>query len=171
MWIRTINHFQKKGYGTIVAAATTEYCLSLGSQMRWTTDDYNIGSIKIAEKIGHSLKKKSKVYFLYSDNFINCLENFTRHKYVTKNYMNAISFLNKMFNLRDQTNNKYLWCTNNKYSNAGYNSFSYLLYYYELSQLYELKRDPANAIKYIDKAIYLGRNDPEQLEHVINKNR
>ncbi|MFX0064828.1 MAG: GNAT family N-acetyltransferase [Candidatus Hermodarchaeota archaeon] len=50
--IQTVEKYQRRGFGTLTTAAFVEYCLSKNISMGWHTNQDNIGSIKLAEKIG-----------------------------------------------------------------------------------------------------------------------
>lgn len=61
--IRTYGEENKrKGFGTLVARAFIDYCISNKIIPHWSTDEYNIGSKAIAEKCGFELYKKFKTY-------------------------------------------------------------------------------------------------------------
>lgn len=50
--IQTVEEYRKRGFGTLTTAAFVEYCLSKNISMGWHSNQDNIGSIKLAEKIG-----------------------------------------------------------------------------------------------------------------------
>ena len=54
--IATRGEYQRKGFGTIVGSATSEYCISKYKTVGWHCAKKNIGSIKTAEKIGFKRK-------------------------------------------------------------------------------------------------------------------
>ncbi len=57
--VKTENDYKKRGLGSIVAAAAVCSCISKGiNKIGWHCVDTNIGSIKIAEKVGFKLIKK-----------------------------------------------------------------------------------------------------------------
>ena len=57
--VTTESDYRKRGLGAIVAAATVSACISKGiKEVGWHCVDTNIGSIKIAEKVGFKLYNK-----------------------------------------------------------------------------------------------------------------
>ncbi len=65
--IRTGPEYQRQGLATLTAAATVDYGLHHGfDQIGWHTSEDNIGSIKVAEKVGF---ERSKDYIWYLFNF------------------------------------------------------------------------------------------------------
>jgi RimJ/RimL family protein N-acetyltransferase len=160
--IETVPEYQKKGFGSIVAAATSELCLSKGGIMNWETHSYNIASQKLAEKIGHKLVIKTKTLFSYFDRFISCEENFLLHKNVTKDYDRALKLLKEMYSLRIDDPD-FLWKGDERY---GFQNYSYCKHYYNLAQVYELSGKPETAIENLNKANECGKNHPVQLEHL-----
>lgn len=62
--VHTDDNYRRKGLGAIVVAAMVDYCLSNGiEEINWSCVDTNIGSIRIAEKVGFS---KVQDYFSYT---------------------------------------------------------------------------------------------------------
>jgi RimJ/RimL family protein N-acetyltransferase len=57
--IHTHENYRRQGLATITAAATVNYALSNGFQyVGWHCDEYNLPSIKTAEKVGFKLERK-----------------------------------------------------------------------------------------------------------------
>ena len=52
MGINTDEKYRKRGFATIVTAASAEYCKSKNIDLRWFCNSQNIGSWKTAEKVG-----------------------------------------------------------------------------------------------------------------------
>ena len=51
--IQTKHEFRRQGLATLTAAATVDFCLQSGiQQVGWHTSEDNIGSIRVAEKVG-----------------------------------------------------------------------------------------------------------------------
>ncbi|NOR46037.1 MAG: GNAT family N-acetyltransferase [Candidatus Delongbacteria bacterium] len=71
MGIYTQENYRQKGYGAIIAAATSEYCINNGSSMNWDCFSGNVASCKLAEKIGHELYIEIKTYPIHYDKYIN----------------------------------------------------------------------------------------------------
>ncbi len=62
--IRTHEHYRRRGLATLTAAAAVDYALSSGfSQVGWHCDEYNLGSIGVAEKVGFNLERKYVQYY------------------------------------------------------------------------------------------------------------
>jgi len=160
--IETVPEYQKKGFGSIVAAATSELCLSKGGIMNWETHSYNKASQKLAEKIGHKHIMSTKTLFSYFDRFISCEENFLLHKNVNKDYDKALRLLEEMYSLRIDDPD-FLWKGDERY---GLQKYSYCKHYYNLAQVYELSGKPETAIENLNKAIECGKSHPVQLEHL-----
>lgn len=60
------SNYRNRGFGTIVAAATADYCLSNGiTEIDWLCVDTNVGSIAIAEKLGFARKSDYYSYASY----------------------------------------------------------------------------------------------------------
>ena len=51
--IGTIGKYRRRGFASIVGAATVEYCLSKYKSIKWVCTSTNVGSYKTAEKIGY----------------------------------------------------------------------------------------------------------------------
>lgn len=72
--IATDEEYRRQGFAAITAAATVEYCLSNNfTEIGWHTGTANIGSVKMAEKVGFVKRKDEKSYFSWFhkiDNFI-----------------------------------------------------------------------------------------------------
>jgi len=61
--VTTDGNYKKMGLGAIVAAATVSSCISKGiKEIGWHCVDTNIGSIKIAEKVGFKLINKRDTF-------------------------------------------------------------------------------------------------------------
>lgn len=163
--IFTVEEFRKKGYASLVAAASSEYCLAKGSKMKWTHSHYNKASENLAIKLGHKHTVTSKVYYTYFDRFISCEEHLLSKIYSEKKFEEALELLEKMYKVRID-NDKYLWIGEKKF---GGNKYSYCKYFWTLHNIYLLDEDNEKALENLNKAIELGKNDPEQLEYVINK--
>jgi len=62
--IHTHPDYRRRGLATLTAAATVDYCLSSGfTAVGWHCDEYNLGSIGVAEKVGFELERKYIQYF------------------------------------------------------------------------------------------------------------
>jgi|GEM_PF-2153661 len=160
--IETVPEYQRKGFGSIVAAATSELCLSKGGMMNWETYDYNKSSQKLAEKIGHRHILSTKALFSYFDRFISCEENFLLHKNVNKDYDKAFKLLEEMYSLKIDCPD-FLWKGDERY---GFQKYSYCKHYYNIAQVYELSGKIDKAIESFNKAAELGKSHPVQLEHL-----
>ncbi|MFX0091894.1 MAG: GNAT family N-acetyltransferase [Candidatus Hodarchaeota archaeon] len=52
IWVQTIEEYQQKGFGTLTTAAFVDYCVSNNIKMGWHSNKENIGSTKLAERVG-----------------------------------------------------------------------------------------------------------------------
>jgi len=62
--IHTHENYRRQGLATLTAAATVDYSLSSGFQyVGWHCDEYNLPSIKTAEKVGFKLERRYIQYY------------------------------------------------------------------------------------------------------------
>ncbi len=52
LWIQTVEKYQKQGYATLTAAAFVDFCLDNNIRMGWHSNQNNIASIRLAQKVG-----------------------------------------------------------------------------------------------------------------------
>ena len=65
--VYTNPNYRNKGYGVSNVVAMSEYLLSLGKKVAYTSDFYNKASQKLAEKSGFEMIAKTYYYICYKD--------------------------------------------------------------------------------------------------------
>jgi RimJ/RimL family protein N-acetyltransferase len=95
--IHTREDCRKQGLATLTAAATVDYSLSSGFRyVGWHCDEYNLGSIRVAEKVGFKLERKYIQYYACS-NAAHHLEEIAQAHFRAKRYKEAIKSYEKFF--------------------------------------------------------------------------
>lgn len=95
--IHTHEDHRRKGLATITAAATVDYALSSGFQyVGWHCDEYNLGSIGVAEKVGFKLERKYIQYYACA-NKAHHLEETAQAHFRAKRYKEAIESYEEFF--------------------------------------------------------------------------
>jgi hypothetical protein len=67
--IETVEKYRNKGYSILVAAKMIEFCLNYGFEPVWACRDKNIGSFKLAERVGFSPSSYHRYYCIGSNYF------------------------------------------------------------------------------------------------------
>jgi RimJ/RimL family protein N-acetyltransferase len=95
--IHTHEDYRRQGLATLTAAAAVDYSLSSGLRyVGWHCDEYNMGSIGVAEKVGFKLERKYIQYYACS-NEAHHLEETAQAHFRTKRYKDAIECYEKFF--------------------------------------------------------------------------
>jgi len=95
--IHTHENYRRQGLATLTAAAAVDYSLSSGlNQVGWHCDEYNLGSIGVAEKVGFKLERKYIQYYACS-NEAHHLEETAQAHFRAKRYKEAIECYEKFF--------------------------------------------------------------------------
>jgi RimJ/RimL family protein N-acetyltransferase len=95
--IHTREDYRRQGLATLTAAAAVDYSLSSGfRQVGWHCDEYNLGSIGVAEKVGFKLERKYIQYYACS-NEAHHLEETAQAHFRAKRYKEAIESYEKFF--------------------------------------------------------------------------
>ncbi len=95
--IHTREEFRRQGLATLTAAATVDYALSTGfRQVGWHCDEYNVGSIGVAEAVGFTLERKYLQYYACS-NVAHHLEETAQAHFRAKRYKDAIRSYERFF--------------------------------------------------------------------------
>ena len=95
--IHTREDYRRQGLATLTAAAAVDYSLSSGfRQVGWHCDEYNIGSIGVAEKVGFKLERKYIQYYACS-NEAHHLEETAQAHFRAKRYKGATECYEKFF--------------------------------------------------------------------------
>jgi len=88
--IHTHENYRRQGLATLTAAAAVDYALSSGfTQVGWHCDEYNLGSIGVAEKVGFKLERKYIQYYACANEAHHLGETAQFH-YRAKRYKEAI---------------------------------------------------------------------------------
>lgn len=95
--IHTHEDYRRRGLATLTAAAAVEYSLSNGfRQVGWHCDEYNLGSIGVAEKVGFKLERKYVQYYACA-NEAHHLEETAQAHFRAKRYKEAIESYEEFF--------------------------------------------------------------------------
>ncbi|MDH5447744.1 MAG: GNAT family N-acetyltransferase [Candidatus Bathyarchaeota archaeon] len=95
--IHTREDYRKQGLATLTAAAAVDHSLSSGfRQVGWHCDEYNLGSIGVAEKVGFKLERKYIQYYACA-NEAHHLEETAQAHFRAKRYKEAIESYEKFF--------------------------------------------------------------------------
>ncbi len=95
--IHTHEDYRRQGLAALTAAATVDYALSNGSRyVGWHCDEYNLPSIKTAEKVGFKLERKYIQCFACS-NEAHHLEETAQAHFKAERYREAIESYEKFF--------------------------------------------------------------------------
>jgi len=159
MGIHTLPDYRGKNYGTITAAAASDICFAKGCTMDWECFDYNEGSKKIAEKIGHNLVKEYDLYPLFFNNFQHYHQAYCYFRYYVKDNYKALEYLIEMYKHRNVNDDQFLFI--DKWS-----KYSYCYYFYVLFEMLVFTGNNAEALVNLDKAIEIGKTNPEQLQNL-----
>lgn len=95
--IHTHEHYRRQGLATLTVTAAVDYALSNGfTQVGWHCDEYNVGSIGVAEKAGFKLERKYIQYYACA-NEVHHLEETAQFYFRAKRYREAIESYEKFF--------------------------------------------------------------------------
>ena len=95
--IRTREDYRRQGLATLTAAAAVDYSLSNGFiQVGWHCDEYNLGSIGVAEKVGFKLERKYIQYYACS-NVAHHLGETAQAHFRAKRYREAVKCYERFF--------------------------------------------------------------------------
>jgi RimJ/RimL family protein N-acetyltransferase len=95
--IHTHEDYREKGLATLTAAATVDYCLSNRFKLvGWHCEEYNIPSIKVAEKVGFKLERKYIQYYACY-NEAHHLAEIAQDHFRANRYKQAIESYEKFF--------------------------------------------------------------------------
>ncbi|MFX1534010.1 MAG: GNAT family N-acetyltransferase [Promethearchaeota archaeon] len=98
--IETFQKYQRRGFATLTAAATVEHALSKNLIPHWDSWATNIGSIKVAEKVGFEKVEDYTIYFGSLDEAINFLIA-GEQNYRLKKFKEAAEAYEKAFKMRE----------------------------------------------------------------------
>ncbi|UCG36978.1 MAG: GNAT family N-acetyltransferase [Candidatus Bathyarchaeota archaeon] len=95
--IHTREDFRRQGLATLTAAAAVDHALSSGLKyVGWHCDEYNLGSIGVAEKVGFELERGYIQYYACS-NAAHHLEETAQTHFRAKRYREAIECYEEFF--------------------------------------------------------------------------
>jgi RimJ/RimL family protein N-acetyltransferase len=95
--IHTHEDYRRQGLATLTAAAAVDYSLTSGfRQVGWHCDEYNLGSIGIAEKVGFMLERRYVQYYACA-NEAHHLEETAQAHFRAKRYKEAVESYEKFF--------------------------------------------------------------------------
>jgi RimJ/RimL family protein N-acetyltransferase len=95
--IHTREDYRRQGLATLTAAATVDHALSSGfKHVGWHCDEYNFGSIGVAEKVGFKLERKYIQYYACAS-AAHHLEEIAHVHFRAKRYKEAIESYEKFF--------------------------------------------------------------------------
>jgi RimJ/RimL family protein N-acetyltransferase len=95
--IHTREDYRRQRLATITAAAAVDHALSTGfKQVGWHCDEYNLGSIGVAEAVGFTLERKYLQYYACS-NAAHHLEETAQVHFRAKRYKEAITCYEQFF--------------------------------------------------------------------------
>jgi RimJ/RimL family protein N-acetyltransferase len=95
--IHTREDYRRQGLATLTAAATVDYCLS--NEFRsvgWHCEEYNVPSMRVAEKVGFKLERKY-IHYYACRNEAHHLEETAQTHFRAKRYREAIESYEKFF--------------------------------------------------------------------------
>jgi len=146
--IHTHPKYRRRGLATLTAAATVDYCLSSGfTSVGWHCDEYNLGSIGVAEKVGFELERNYLQYF--------CIYNEANHLAETglaffraKQYRAAAECMEKVFATPREEMPDWMIA-------------EFHLYYHLAARAWAALGDRDKAFRYLDEAVNKGWTDVE----------
>ncbi len=95
--IHTHEDYRRQGLATLTVAATVDYSLLNGFKyVGWHCDEYNLGSIGVAEKVGFRLERKYTQYYACA-NEAHHIEETAQTHFRAKQYREAIECYEKFF--------------------------------------------------------------------------
>lgn len=95
--IHTHENYRRQGLATLTAAAAVDYALSTAfKSVGWHCDEYNLGSIGVAEKVGFKLERKYTQYYACA-NLAHHLEETAQTHFRAKRYKEAVESYERFF--------------------------------------------------------------------------
>lgn len=95
--VQTDEEYRRRGLATLTVAAIVSFCLSSGFKyVGWHCDEYNLPSIKTAEKVGFKLERKYIQYYA-CPNKAHHLEETAQAHFRARRYKEAIECYEKFF--------------------------------------------------------------------------
>jgi RimJ/RimL family protein N-acetyltransferase len=95
--IHTADEYRRRGLATLTAVAAVDYALSHGlRQVGWHCDEYNVGSIRVAENAGFTLERKYVQYYACANEAHHLEETAAAHFRATR-YREAIDSYDRFF--------------------------------------------------------------------------
>ena len=95
--IHTLEAHRRQGLATLTATAAVDHALASGlRQVGWHCDEYNLGSIRVAEKAGFRLERKYVQYYACANAAHHLAETAQAH-FRAKRYRDAIECYRRFF--------------------------------------------------------------------------
>ncbi len=95
--VHTHEDYRRRGLATVTVAAAVDYALSSGlRQVGWHCDEYNLGSIKVAENVGFQLERKYVQYYACANEAHHLMETAEAH-YRAERYREALDSHERFF--------------------------------------------------------------------------
>ncbi|BCJ96178.1 hypothetical protein acsn021_37470 [Anaerocolumna cellulosilytica] len=157
--IETDERYRNKGYATILVTEVVNYCKQKGFvKIGWHCRDNNIGSYKVAEKVGF---KDMNIYYSYHAWF-NVFDNFlVNGQYFltqTQDYRKAAECYEKAFEMKN-SNDSYF------HDSSIFSQDANIKWcYYNTACAWALAGEHEDAFSNLEKAVEAGWNDANMLE-------
>ncbi len=133
--LETDKEYRKQGFATLTAAATVDSCLAKKlTEISWRSNEYNLGSRKIAEKIGFEKIREQPVFFGCYDPYENLMKRIYRSSLYFKDFKESALCYEEAFKLGEPTN----------------------IHYYDTASAWALAGDIDAALRNLHKAIETG---------------
>jgi RimJ/RimL family protein N-acetyltransferase len=142
--IHTHENYRRQGLATITAAATVDYALSNGFQyVGWHCDEYNLPSIKTAERVGFKLERKY-IQFYACPNEAHHFEETALTHFRAGRYREAVESYERFFTVpQEQLPN---WLREVLPQELG-------VHYFHVASAKAFTGDKNGALEYLEKAI------------------
>ena len=142
--IHTREDYRRQGLATLTAAAAVDYFLSSGfREVGWHCDEYNLGSIGVAEKVGFKLERKYIQYYACA-NEAHHLEETAQAHFRAKRYKEAIECYERFFATPQKELPK--WLRNVLPQELG-------VHYFRVAYAKAAVGEYNGALKYLEKAV------------------
>jgi RimJ/RimL family protein N-acetyltransferase len=142
--IHTHEDYRRQGLATFTAAAAVDYALSVGfRQVGWHCDEYNLGSIGVAEKVGFKLERKYVQYYACA-NEAHHLEEVAQAHFRAKRYKEAVQSYEKFFATPPEELPK--WLREILPQELG-------IHYFRVALANAAIKEDKDALKYLEKAV------------------
>lgn len=104
--IETVEEYERQGFATLTASAFVDHCVSNSITPHWDSWNDNLGSIRVAEKVGFEKTLDYTVYFGSFDEFKNLLIK-GYHNYQLKRFKESAECYEKAFKIGEAKGRHY----------------------------------------------------------------